>query len=700
MRVRKEVNWLKKLLNMGLNSAKSYFRDHLINTIEEEDWDIFSLILNSNHKYRLKEISKDESETIFGNFNYSSFLNYGFSSKSHGSRTNDKTKVLRLRFELNVLYSMASLEISSAKNFLKKWLREISSKNISMDLEFLLGLSGYDFNKIFSEEELSVFLKSLNLKQISESSLIGLKILYRFSKYNKTIVKPYMKVGIEHWFLAGFELLIRGILDNWFLGIFSEVEQKQIVKKINIQNLRKAGPYKTLYILKRIKNLIPSIYKEEVQRNLLSEDIKIITSLIRGKYFNNFTNNELTELFEKFDFEKIELGLFKELVLLDIPLINRKFEEARGKSNKLENLKKEIIVKFEIGDYNTLNTLFFKSRWQEKYKDSRLNALISEDFEEIFKVVGESDDFKRNFEASLKKSGLPFSIPFKLIFSNIKNTKDTVREIFKEEASKVFTSGHPLNIIAFLSRPEYVQVFTQEELQKIFTFENEYLRSAINRALEKDSSAPVPLVVLKRLADKGDKKAEEYLIKQILYLVSTGTAPIKKFLNKDGFISYLKNLNTEMQLQLIFSPDMDYTKVWDYLENTKVENLVKENVRKDFKRIIEDIQDPKRSYIRDDNQVLLKEIILSFGMDALVGLVELYSRDDFTLQFIAVECILTIYKQYKTEINDNLKKKLHLLFKTKFKPYYVYESLGKTVGEEEYKEILTHFKTEYNELNN
>ncbi len=685
---------------MGLNSAKSYFRDHLINTIEEEDWDIFSLILNSNHKYRLKEISKDESETIFGNFNYSSFLNYGFSSKSHGSRTNDKTKVLRLRFELNVLYSMASLEISSAKNFLKKWLREISSKNISMDLEFLLGLSGYDFNKIFSEEELSVFLKSLNLKQISESSLIGLKILYRFSKYNKTIVKPYMKVGIEHWFLAGFELLIRGILDNWFLGIFSEVEQKQIVKKINIQNLRKAGPYKTLYILKRIKNLIPSIYKEEVQRNLLSEDIKIITSLIRGKYFNNFTNNELTELFEKFDFEKIELGLFKELVLLDIPLINRKFEEARGKSNKLENLKKEIIVKFEIGDYNTLNTLFFKSRWQEKYKDSRLNALISEDFEEIFKVVGESDDFKRNFEASLKKSGLPFSIPFKLIFSNIKNTKDTVREIFKEEASKVFTSGHPLNIIAFLSRPEYVQVFTQEELQKIFTFENEYLRSAINRALEKDSSAPVPLVVLKRLADKGDKKAEEYLIKQILYLVSTGTAPIKKFLNKDGFISYLKNLNTEMQLQLIFSPDMDYTKVWDYLENTKVENLVKENVRKDFKRIIEDIQDPKRSYIRDDNQVLLKEIILSFGMDALVGLVELYSRDDFTLQFIAVECILTIYKQYKTEINDNLKKKLHLLFKTKFKPYYVYESLGKTVGEEEYKEILTHFKTEYNELNN
>ena len=427
MRVRKEVNWLKKLLNMGLNSAKSYFRDHLINTIEEEDWDIFSLILNSNHKYRLKEISKDESETIFGNFNYSSFLNYGFSSKSHGSRTNDKTKVLRLRFELNVLYSMASLEISSAKNFLKKWLREISSKNISMDLEFLLGLSGYDFNKIFSEEELSVFLKSLNLKQISESSLIGLKILYRFSKYNKTIVKPYMKVGIEHWFLAGFELLIRGILDNWFLGIFSEVEQKQIVKKINIQNLRKAGPYKTLYILKRIKNLIPSIYKEEVQRNLLSEDIKIITSLIRGKYFNNFTNNELTELFEKFDFEKIELGLFKELVLLDIPLINRKFEEARGKSNKLENLKKEIIVKFEIGDYNTLNTLFFKSRWQEKYKDSRLNALISEDFEEIFKVVGESDDFKRNFEASLKKSGLPFSIPFKLIFSNIKNTKDTFR---------------------------------------------------------------------------------------------------------------------------------------------------------------------------------------------------------------------------------------------------------------------------------
>ena len=108
---------------------------------------------------------------------------------------------------------------------------------------------------------------------------------------------------------------------------------------------------------------------------------------------------------------------------------------------------------------------------------------------------------------------------------------------------------------------------------------------------------------------------------------------------------------------------------------------------------------PINDKLEDDNE-LLKEILLRFEIDALKGLIELYLCDSFAMQFIAIECILTIYKQYKEIINDDMKKKIKTLFKTKFKPYYTYKSIGLTIGKEEYKELLIKFKKEYSELKN
>lgn len=687
-------SWLGRLLNIKV--AKSFFRGHLTRLIKEEDWNTFSFILDSNHKYKLGEFSKDDSETIFWDFNYTSFLNYDFTSKTQPIGAAKRTKEVRLRFELRALHSMASLKISSAKKFLKNWI----NNNISSEkIEFLSIIFGYNYLQIFSEGEIKSLLKGLKLSKILDGGFRGLKILKEISRYDKTLVKPYMKAGIEGWFSAGNDYLIKETLDKRFLEIFTEKEQELIVKKINTENLRKAGPYKSLSILRRVKNLIPTLYKAEFELNFLKGDENMIDSFFRSKHFNDFTKEELTELFDKFNFKKIELSLFKKFLELGVPGVANKFDEVRRKSSKLVNLKKEIIGKFESGDYESLYDMFYKRKYRNGYKDTRLNNLISLDFEEIFKVVEKSENFKQNFEKALQKNDPPFSVPFKVLFSNIENTKSSVKEMFKEQASKIFAFGSQLNIIAFLSRPEYAQIFIEEEFQKIFTFKNKQLKSTIIKALEEDSAAPLPLVVLKRLTDNSDKEAEVYLLKQLLQLITTGTPSVVNFLNRDDFISYIKNLNIEMQLYLALSPDLNYSAL-KHLKSPKIEELVDENNRVEFNRIINNLQKKESGYLSNDDVNLLNETLPRFGIEALRGLIAFYSRDSLTIQLVAVGCILEIYQHLKSKVKPDIKRKLNIFFNRNFKPFIKYKYSNEKAGVKEYKEILVKFKTEYEELKN
>ncbi len=689
-------SWLGELLVMKIKRVKTYFQRNLINLIKEEDWEAFSFILNSNHKYQLNIFSKEESKIIFENFNYDSFLNYDLAQRYGTKEPEDGP---RLRLGLRILYSRASLKISSAKEFLKKQIEDnISSDNV----EFLSIIFGDNYLGIFSEGEIKSLLKGLRLTStlVLESGFRVLKILRDISRYDKTIVKPYMKLGIEKWFSQGSDHWIKEILDKRFMEIFTEGEQESLIRKINFDILRNAGPYKSLELLRRMKTLIPSIYKEGFEKAFLEGDTNFIDNLLRRNYFDDFTKEELTKLFEKFDFTKIELSLFKKFLDLGVESVLHKFKEARGESSKLVDLKKEIIGKFENGDYKSLYKMFCKYEFSEGYRDERLGDLISEDFEEIFESVNKSENFNHNFEKSLQKSNLPFSIPLKVLFWNIENTEILVKEIFKEQASKIFTSGSPLNIIAFLSRPEYSKIFTEQELHNIFTFGNEHLKSAIIEALKKDSAAPLPLVILKRLIDNGDKQAEEYLITQLLQLITIGKTSVIQFLNKDGFIGYIKDLTIEMQLYLALSPNLNYREVWEHLQSPKIEEFVDEDVRKDFKRIINRLQDDESCYLNEVDQDLLKETLPHFGTDAFRALLALYSRNSLTFQLIAVECILTIYKHHKSIIKSDIKRTLTSFFNSKFIPYFKYKHLEEIGGEEEYEEILEKFNLEYHELKN
>lgn len=687
LEIKDRYSWLRKLLNLNTKQSKAFFKTHVITLIREEDWEPFLYIVNSSYSNaQLHIFNEEELEEIFKEFNYSSFLENRNDSKYH------------FRRKLKYLERITQLGVSSAKRLLRKEIKETFTRGTANEISSIFKDNYLQF---FTKEEIDGLIKDINLNTIlsSNASYLILSILHSISRYNEPLVKKYMREQMENMFSVGSQYTIKEILDKRHLEIFSEKEQESIAKKINIINLRKAGLHTTLSLLRRIKNLIPSIYKAEFELNFLKGDVNILDSFFRGKYFNDFTKEELTELFEKFDFKKIELGLFKKFLELGVPGVARKFKEARGHSSKLVNLKKEIISKFENGDYKSLHEMFYTYEYSDGYKDERLDDLISMDFEEIFKVVGKSEKFKRNFESSLQQKDPPFSIPFKVLFSNIENTKSSVKELFKEQASRIFASGRQLNIIAFLSRPEYAQIFTEEEFQKIFTFKNEHLKSTIIKALEEDSAAPLPLVVLKRLTDNGEKESQEYLQKQLLQLITTGNTSVLRFLNRDGFISYLKDLTIEMQLFLALSPNLNYLAL-KHLESPKIEELIDEDSRVEFNRIIKNIQDKDRGYLRGEDSELLREILTRFGIDALKGLIALYSRHSLAMQLITVECILEIYHHHKSKVKADIKQRLYTFFNREFKPFIKYKYTNKKEGVEEFKNILAKFKTEYEELKN
>lgn len=690
-------SWLGPLLHLNIKCARSFFQGHIISMIKNEDWETFSFILDPNYKYQLQIFSKEELERIFQDFNYNSFLNYNrFRSKEN------LTPEYRISRNLEVLSSLASLRVVSAKELLGKKIKDVLSKG---NANLISSVFARNYLKVFSEDEINSLLKDLKLNHIVKggATISILRTLQDISRFNKLLVKPYMKDVIEKAFPYVSDYTLGKFLDMRLLEVFTEKEQVSIVSKLNFSSLKKKGIRPYLSLLRRLSPIIPSMYKEEVKSNFLNGNFGTIRFIIKQDYFYRHTKEELTEIMEEFDFNKIELSLFKKLLKLEIPIIAQKFQELRGTSTKLKSLKQEIIRKFENGDYNSLSKMFKKYDYGLGFKDKRLNDLIQEDFEEIFETVSKNENFKHNFERSLQNPHLPFSVPFKIIALNMETTKDSAKNIIKEQASKIFARGYPLNIIAFLARPEYSKVFSDVELKKVLSLKNKNLKSAVLEALNKDSTAPLPLAILKRLTENGDKEAEEYLQEHLLKLLFQWNSSVILFLNNDGFLSCLKSLSTEMQIYLALSPDIDYIhslRVIDRLDSPKIEEMIDADVQEDFKRIINNLQSKEDVYIRDDDIDILRETLLSFGVDAFRGLIALYSRNSLALQLLAVECILKLYRDHKSIVKTDTKRKLSNFFSANFKPYYRYRHLDKVAGEKEYEEILAKYNTEYNEIKN
>lgn len=218
----------------------------------------------------------------------------------------------------------------------------------------------------------------------------------------------------------------------------------------------------------------------------------------------------------------------------------------------------------------------------------------------------------------------------------------------------------------------------------------------VNEALIKDNSAPLPLIVLKRLTDIGDEEAESYLKESLLHLIATGSDSVLKLLNNEGFLNYLEDLDAEIQLYIAFSSDLDYSTILPHLKSTKIGDLVDKSIQEQFNKIINNFQREKHIWIREEGLSVLKNAIQSFGADAFKGLITLYSRQNQNLQILAVESILKLYREHRNIITNDIKEKLGHFFKEEFKPYYKINDEVRAV--ERYVELFSEYKKEFNEL--
>ncbi len=676
-KIKERYDWLKELIDKNINVAREFFKNHIISLIKDKNWETILHLFSGPYYYSyFKVFTPAELEIIFQDFDYSSFLKY----------TGDK--------KLRELKLLESLGISRAKELFRQLVKELFLHGDANSLNMLFR---NNYLSIFEEEEIKILLKDFNFKKVLNIKFPSqiLQILRNFSRYNKDLVKDYIRKEIEKQFLTNDYKLIKSIVDGRYLSdFFTEEEQKLIVKKIHFEKLKKETTHNFLSLLRQLSPIIPIDYKNELKSIFLSGNSETIELILKGNYLQIFNKEELDKLFQKFDFSGIKLNLLKELNKLGVPIISHKFKEIREKSDDLANLKQEIVRKFENGDYKSLLEMFRKNRYGGRYKDKRLNDLIHSDFHEIFTVLNDSLKFKESFKNALLKEDPPFSVPFKVIISSIRHTA-IAKEIFIEQASHALNTG-PLNIISFVSRPEYSKYFSKEEYSNVFSFKNEHIKSEVINALNKDSSAPLPLIILKRLAEIGDEEAESYLKEKLFHLINTASNSVMSFLNKDGFLNFLVDLDTEFQLYIAFSPDLDYSAIVNKLHSTKIGELVDNTIKERFNKIIETLQREKHVWIREEDLGILKDAVETFGVDALKGLMALYSRDNQSLQIFAVKNILKLYRKHKNFLKTVIKRKLGHFFKEEFKPYYKIFDEMRAV--DEYGELLSEYKNEFNEL--
>ena len=664
---------------MGVNKAKLFFKDHVRTLINNEDWETISYLINQRFRGALLKIFKSEElENIFEKLDYQAFLKYT------GER------------KLNELKLLESMGVSKAKDIFKQELNRIFELGTLEDLNIVFRRN---YLTLFSDNEIQNLLKNFDFQKILDdnSSIRNLSILHEISKYNKSLVKSYIRNIIEKELSIGNFYTVDSIIKARYLSnYFTKEEQEEIADHFNYEKLTsKQTVFKVLPLLRQLKAVIPLIYKEEIKRIILHEDLNVITFTVNGNYLKDFTKEELSDMFDESDLDKriTDMKILEQLSALGIQKFSSIFDEKRERSNV--SLKKEIIDKFENGNYKSLLEMLKKKSYGSGYRNEKVNNLLDSDFEEIFAILDKSEKFIQNFERAIKQKDPPFSVPIKSLAIIAYQDIDSAKKIYKEQASKMFSNAS-LNIISFLSRSEYSKIFPEDELKEVFSFKNEHIKSNIIDVLKIDDAAPLPLIILKRLTDMGDEDAGSYLKEKLVHLINNSSDSVMKFLNQDGFLNYLKDLEPETQLYIAFSPDLDYSTLLPNIETSKIGDLVDKSIQEQFNKLIVRFQNDKRVWVREDDLDLLKSAILSFGKESFKGLMALYKRDSQNLQVLALECILKLYRIHKNVITNDLKRKLGYFFKEEFKPYYKF--LDEIRSVDEYEVILSEYKKEYNEL--
>ncbi len=317
-------------------------------------------------------------------------------------------------------------------------------------------------------------------------------------------------------------------------------------------------------------------FREEIAKRFKNGNPSVITYLDREGYLEYLSNEELTSIFEGFDYTKItnlnykvKFPLLTKLIRLKVPLIMRVFKEQvinQFKSGKLSDLiylndegylkylsKEELILIFEGFDFTKITNLDYKDSFPLLTKLIRLEVplimcVFKEQIVNWFKngnpsVITYLND--RGFLKYLNKeeltvifeefdfsniTNLDYGDTFPLLRKLIRLEVPLIIRVFKEEVVKRFKSGNP-SVMTYLNEEGYLKYLNKEEIATIFEGFN------FSKITNLEYTVAFPL--LDNLAQTSNPIANKIFKEEIVKNFKSGNPSVINYLNMEGYLEYL-----------------------------------------------------------------------------------------------------------------------------------------------------------------
>ena len=437
----------------------------------------------------------------------------------------------------------------------------------------------------YSQDELKGIFKRINFENIVNADVYSsLLLLRRISELGSVKSTELLKDTVKKFFLSdNFNDPITVVQYN-YLDSFTKEERKNLYSHIDFSIFPDKEIRRKLHFLKLMIDVGVTAAKERFLDEVINifSSPGVIPSVLENLFFKSydqifdlqklFTSEELEDIFQKIDYTHLTYEILKLLTNISSSMpqivLKNRIDENKEVAAILDRFKKMIQNELESGDFKEFYHWFRKQYkpWEryprfidpltatqpptKEYFIHFSFGLINDDFEQIFRYLNDSTTFKDNFRKALKGEVYPFSIPLKTVAFFVAHSITEARNFFKDEAKYIFKHG-PLRIIGFLSRPEYIKFLNEDETKEFFSNANTYLKNLIIDALKSENSTPLALLILKRMASKGDINAYTLLTKKVEELQTTSSPGMKLFLKKDGFLQFISLLGSKEQVSIL-----------------------------------------------------------------------------------------------------------------------------------------------------
>lgn len=474
------------------------------------------------------------------------------------------------RNSLPLLKVLADTGNQRAKDRFSQEIDERIDSGLVEDISFLVDNR---YLTPYSQEELKEIFNRINFENIiAAHTYHSLSLLKKLSNLGSVKAAQYLKEKIIHSFLSDNHNDPLTVIQGEYLESFTKEEREDIFNQFDFSIYPDEYIGKKIFFLTSMIDMDISGAKERLIHELIESfssphtHFEKLENLFFRQYDRTidlqklFTHPELEEIFHNVDYQHIPFKTLKHLTNLSLAkpqeVIRERIAENEDIQDKLDQYKEMIQNELEYGNYKEFYHWFKKNYkpWEKyphfsnplvvKKPASKENftdysfGILQDDFEVIYRNLTKSKIFKNSFRKALKSEKYPFSIPYKTIALFAENGIKEAQRFFSNEIEYQLKTGS-LRIIAFLSRPQYMKFLDNDKKNELFSLSNDYFKTLIVNSLIDIDTIPLALIILKRMAIKGDLQAFSLLQKEVNKLQSLPSSGMHTFLNKDGFTDFI-----------------------------------------------------------------------------------------------------------------------------------------------------------------